>query len=293
MTAFEWSLQSKRLGLGVVDGRSIWLDSEGRAVSIGYQIKGLLGADQDICIQSSTSLQHVPYNSRIEKGLAPELRSKLSFAVQKLEEIVSIASMLKQDFFNSETMGNEKAYTFDVGEVDEILICRSEPYEDRREKQEQYLAFPTTTIGSFPQTQNIRSARLKFRKGEISIETYREVIASEIGYAIGVQEGIGLDVLVHGEAERTDMVEFFGVKLDGFAFTAHGYAAKFIQNIVIKILIYAWVFLWKSLSHVGVLFSSSRICMTKRCSCAGGSNHMAPDTSDRQSSTPTYLERKL
>jgi len=237
MTAFEWSLQSKRLGLGVVDGRSIWLDSEGRAVSIGYQIKRLLGTDQNICIQSSTSLQHVPYNSRIEKDLDPELRSKLSFAVQKLEEIVSIASMLKHDAFNLEIMRNKTAYQYNVGEVGESLICRSEPYERRREKQEQYLAFPTSTIGSFPQTQNIRSARLKLRKGEISIEKYREVIASEIGYAIGVQEGIGLDVLVHGEAERTDMVEFFGVKLDGFAFTTQGYVIEFIHNITICLYI--------------------------------------------------------
>lgn len=210
------------MGLGVVNGRSIWLDSEGKGINIGNNVKGILGADQNICIQTSTSLQHVPYNSRVEEDLAPELREKLSFAIQKLEEIVSIASMLRQDTFGPETLDNGKSYDFYVSHVDESLICRPEPYEKRREKQEQYVAFPTTTIGSFPQTVNIRSARLKFKKGEISFEKYQEVIASEIGYAIGVQEGIGLDVLVHGEAERTDMVEFFGVKLDGFAFTAQG-----------------------------------------------------------------------
>lgn len=116
--------------------------------------------------------------------------------------------------------------------VPEAMYSRSESYEARRGKQPTFAPFPTTTIGSFPQTAAIRRARLQYKRGALSEERYRERIGAEIGYVIGVQEALGVDVLVHGEPERSDMVEYFGLKLDGYAFTEQGWVQSYGSRYV-------------------------------------------------------------
>lgn len=133
------------------------------------------------------------------------LCKQMSFATQKLEELSLLAHALCEESTDTGLVnpggGKPNEATFE-----HHLITRSEAYEKRRGKQYQYPPFPTTTIGSFPQTPSIRKVRLQYKKGQISYSDYREAIAAEIGYSIGIQEGIGLDVFVHGEAERSDMV---------------------------------------------------------------------------------------
>ncbi|KAI8106445.1 hypothetical protein M9435_000989 [Picochlorum sp. BPE23] len=217
--------QSKRLGAGVVDGRSVWKDTN-EAMNVLLSLKRLLGNSQSICVQTSTSLQHVPYDVMLEDNFDPTLREKLSFAVQKLEELSFLSNALKKGFDScaEPCLGRR---TMKEAVFEEHLVTRSESYEERRKKQHVYPAFPTTTIGSFPQTSTIRKVRLQYKKGQISDTEYREAIAAEIGYCIGIQEALDLDVLVHGEAERSDMVEYFGLKLDGFAFTNHGWVQSY------------------------------------------------------------------
>lgn len=156
-------------------------------------------------LQTSTSLQHVPYDVRTESSIDPGLLDRLSFATQKLRELSDLVRKLYEhpDDHQVSNLGEQKGKeaTFERN-----LVTRSESYEERRVKQYQYPPFPTTSIGSFPQTPNIRRVRLQFKKSEISDLEYKEAIAAEIGYCIGIQEAIDMDVFVHGEAERSDMV---------------------------------------------------------------------------------------
>lgn len=161
----------------------------------------------DVFLQTSTSLQHVPYDVRLETGdtISERLGSKLSFATQKLDELSFLAERFAKDIEDSNS-GNPVMRKLKEAIFENELVTRAETYDQRRKKQYQYPPFPTSSIGSFPQTPEIRKVRLQYKKGQISEVDYREAVASEIGYAIGIQEAIGMDVLVHGEAERTDMV---------------------------------------------------------------------------------------
>lgn len=158
-------------------------------------------------MQTSTSLQHVPHDVRLETGntISERLGNKVSFATQKLDELFSLADFFSKDVENF-TVGNPAVRKVQEAIFETDLITRAETYDQRRKKQYRYPSFPTTSIGSFPQTPEIRKMRLQYKKGQISEIRYREAVASEIGYSIGIQEAIGMDVLVHGEAERTDMV---------------------------------------------------------------------------------------
>jgi 5-methyltetrahydropteroyltriglutamate--homocysteine methyltransferase len=182
--------------------------------------------------QTSTSLQFVPVDVTLETSLPPDVAPRLAFATQKLSEIVRVA---KAACDGSAKPLDLSAHTgtapLDVGAVGEETpkewFQRSEPYEVRREKQLANPPLATTTIGSFPQTQAIRQARLLYRKGQLSEAEYDQRMAAEIGYAVGMQDALGLDVLVHGEPERTDMVEHFGINLNGFAFTKEGWVQSY------------------------------------------------------------------
>jgi 5-methyltetrahydropteroyltriglutamate--homocysteine methyltransferase len=172
----------------------------------------------------------VPYDLAAETSLPASPPRPLAFAVQKLRELSAAAAALRS--------GAEAPVLLDLStftgapaasqrQLAPELFSRSQPYADRRPHQVQYPAFPTTTIGSFPQTPAIRRNRLAYKKGRISAAEYRERMAGEIGFCIGAQEALGVDVLVHGEAERTDMVEYFGLKLDGYFFTEHGWVQSY------------------------------------------------------------------
>eukprot|EP00803_Ostreobium_quekettii_P006679 evm.model.scf_2322.1 EVM.evm.TU.scf_2322.1 scf_2322:720-7536(+) len=209
--------KDKRLGAGVVDGRSVW-SSEGPAAKALADLQAL--DITNLCVQSSVSLQHLPYTLEDEKALPDDVKGKLAFAVEKLSEIVKVAcggvpvsaTVLK---------GSAKQ------DVEAKLFDRPLPYSERRVHQICTPAFPTTTIGSFPQTSSIRSIRMKFKKGEIGEDEYKCQMTGHIAYTIGIQEALGLDVFVHGEAERTDMVEYFGQKLQGMYFTNNGWVQSY------------------------------------------------------------------
>ncbi|KAL4447714.1 hypothetical protein ABPG75_004933 [Micractinium tetrahymenae] len=235
--------KNKRLGAGVIDGRGIWADKDGAALRLLGALRDRLGADQPISVQTSTSLQHVPYDLTAEPaGSLPQAPPRpLAFAVQKLAEVVSAAQALAAstpgDIPALDLASFTGAPAAKAAQLDAGMFSRPEPYEQRRPKQVQYPALPTTTIGSFPQTPAIRRSRLAFKRGRISREEYREQMAAQIGVCIGAQEALGLDVLVHGEPERSDMVEYFGLKLDGCYFTEHGwvqsYGSRYVRPPVI------------------------------------------------------------
>ncbi|KDD75969.1 cobalamin-independent synthase, partial [Helicosporidium sp. ATCC 50920] len=188
---------------------------------------------------SSVSLQHVPLDASVETDLDPELRRGLCFAEQKLAELVRLAGGAGQGARAARPLASFGAPPPDPAEsgLPESAFQRSEPYDERRPKQAKLPAFATTTIGSFPQTERMRKARLARNRGALSEEAYRERVAAEIGYAIGAQEALEVDVLVHGEAERSDMVEYFGVALQGVAFTQQGwvqsYGSRYVRPPVI------------------------------------------------------------
>ncbi|PNH08972.1 5-methyltetrahydropteroyltriglutamate--homocysteine methyltransferase [Tetrabaena socialis] len=242
----------KRLVAGVVDGRSVWADN-GTAVALLRELlsSGAITADR-LMVTSSAPLQHLPYDLDLEGDhLPPSLAGRLGFAKQKLAEMVAVAaaatsnSTTTADAANANTAAVAAAVAAAGGTVPcgagdtahrqglpDELFSRSQPYAARREVQVQLPAFPTTTIGSFPQTAEVRRLRQQLKTGKLSQSEYERLITGHIAYAVGVQDALELDVLVHGEAERTDMVEYFGVKLGGMWFTTAGWVQSYGSRYV-------------------------------------------------------------
>jgi 5-methyltetrahydropteroyltriglutamate--homocysteine methyltransferase len=239
----------KVISLGVVNGRNIWKSD---IVSILDWLEPIASELGDrLWIAPSCSLQHVPVDLRSEEKLDAEIVSWLAFATQKLEEIEVIARALNdgRDSVSIELATNSQAISSRnnssrvhnsavkkaLETIDDSWGNRKSPYENRHKQQAAVLnlpIFPTTTIGSFPQTSEIRNARSKFKKGEISSVEYKEAMKKEIAYAVREQEILGIDVLVHGEAERNDMVEYFGEQLEGYAFTQFGWVQSYGSRCV-------------------------------------------------------------
>lgn len=221
----------KNLGAGVVDGRSVWADEQGKAAAILKELRAL-GLTK-IIVHSSVPLQHLPIDTAMEVKMPVELRNRMAFAVQKLTEVKTLSAST-----DASPSAPVAAAAPDIGStLDRAMFDRPQPFAQRRDSQLQFPAFPTTTIGSFPQTAELRRLRLQKNQGKITAEEYAVGIAGHIGFAIGMQEALGLDVLVHGEAERTDMVEYFGQKLEGMAFSEHGwvqsYGSRYIRPPII------------------------------------------------------------
>lgn len=248
--------QGKTLGAGVVDGRNIWRTDLYRQTELLQEILTLV-SDADVIVQPSCSLLHVPVSAKQEQALDPVLREALSFAEEKLDEIVALSKAVNQGIdsvkstFESnrialENLANDPArnranVSAAVQKISAEPAVRNNEFAIRRKKQKEkwHLPFlPTTTIGSFPQTAEVRSARQKWRKGEWNQEKYDSFIKEHIQQWISLQEEIGIDVLVHGEFERTDMVEFFGEKLPGFAFTKGGWVQSYGTRCVKPPVIY-------------------------------------------------------
>lgn len=232
---------------GVIDGRNIWTADLGRAER-SLQALEPLGA-AGVSVSTTTSLQHVPYNTEVEKWDDPELDANLhewlAFADQKVREVVVLAAGLTEGWGTiadevrrsedilarrSRSAGVVREDVRDrVAAVDESLRTRVE-YAEREPKQRERLGLPplpTTTIGSFPQTPQIRKTRAAFNRGEIDEAGYLEAIRAEIADVIALQEGLDVDVLVHGEPERNDMVQYFAELLDGFAATRNGWVQSY------------------------------------------------------------------
>lgn len=242
------------LSLGVVDGRNIWKNDFNDSLSQIKKAINKIGEDR-IIIASSCSLLHVPFdldNEHNENTLTKEIKRWMAFAKQKTVEIVTIAdlasknpSALSKANLEQNTRDQEDRKTSSlihnqaVTERTNALTAkdkkRNAPYPERAKLQHEILQlplFPTTTIGSFPQTKEVRSWRSKFKKGELSKEAYTVLLKDETLRTIKRQEEIGLDVLVHGEFERNDMVEYFGEQLDGFTFSANGWVQSYGSRCV-------------------------------------------------------------
>lgn len=246
----------KVLGAGVIDGRGIWKADLRAKLALLQTLEQVVSADR-ILVQPSSSLLHVPVTAASESKLDPTLREALAFADEKLEELAllakaarlgeeAVASALeaaersRKSLQQSPSRARKQVHA-------RIAALASQPesrlsaFDARRSVQQERWRLPllpTTTIGSFPQTPDVRAARQNWRKGEWSNERYEAFIRERIRAWIELQEEMGLDVLVHGEFERTDMVEFFGEKLAGFAFTANGWVQSYGSRCVKPPIIY-------------------------------------------------------
>eukprot|EP00172_Hildenbrandia_rubra_P004233 Plantae.Rhodophyta-Hildenbrandia_rubra.ctg8167.p1 GENE.Plantae.Rhodophyta-Hildenbrandia_rubra.ctg8167~~Plantae.Rhodophyta-Hildenbrandia_rubra.ctg8167.p1 ORF type:complete len:742 (+),score=169.31 Plantae.Rhodophyta-Hildenbrandia_rubra.ctg8167:2053-4278(+) len=224
--------QGKCLGAGVIDGRSVW-DDEKTANNLIAEIKQAVGSDVKIVVQPSSSLQHVPVDLELEKDLPADVKNRLAFAVQKLSLLSSLAGGKASNGISGDKKLANAAEESIGSTIKEEMFSRKEKFADRRQKQftvEE--GFGTTTIGSFPQTKEIRRLRAQKKAGKISEEEYNAKIDAQIAYNIGVQEALGLDVFVDGEPYRSDMSEFFGIQMEGFAFTRYGWVQSYGSRYV-------------------------------------------------------------
>ncbi|EGV30615.1 5-methyltetrahydropteroyltriglutamate--homocysteine methyltransferase [Thiorhodococcus drewsii AZ1] len=240
---------SKILSLGVIDGRNIWKTDLNGVLDWLEPIQAQLG--ERLWIAPSCSLLHVPVDLDSEQKLDAEIRSWLAFAKQKLDELRILARALNQGrhTVQSELVANRAAIEARrssprvnnpevkaaLARIDAKLGQRKSPYAERAAKQAELLQlpkFPTTTIGSFPQTAEIRQTRRQFKAGDIEEASYVEAMRGEIARCVREQEDLGLDVFVHGEPERNDMVEYFGEQLDGYAFSQFGWVQSYGSRCV-------------------------------------------------------------
>lgn len=246
----------KVLSLGVVNGRNVWRTDLQQALAVLQQAHERLGSR--LWVAPSCSLLHSPVDLGREDQLDAELRSWLAFAVQKCAEVGVLvealndpqAARVKAALTASQAVQSSRVQSSRIHKpaVQERLAAvasadsqRQSPFATRIELQRARLnlpAFPTTTIGSFPQTPAIRLARQSFKAGKLTAAEYTEAMHAEIRHAVTVQEQLGLDVLVHGEAERNDMVEYFAEQLDGYAFTRFGWVQSYGSRCVKPAVIY-------------------------------------------------------
>ena len=236
------------LSAGLVDGRNIWKTDYSSVLEIAQRLVASLGAER-VWLGSSCSLLHCPVDLANEKTLDPQIREWLAFSIQKCGEISELLAILSGSGTDSpEYAANQRAIQerrssplVHDSEVQEAvasivpeMLRRNSCYAERKRAQDwlHLPEFPTTTIGSFPQTREIRQQRRAFRKGEITLEEYNAFLKDEIKHVVEVQEELGLDVFVHGESERNDMVEYFGQQLKGFCFTDNGWVQSYGSRCV-------------------------------------------------------------
>jgi len=263
----------KYLIAGVVDGRNIWISD------IDKKVEYLQNLPQDpkkLLVSPSCSLLHVPYTLRYEEALDPQIKSWLAFANEKLDELRIIDKLYRSHSLNDEDMrlyeanrvANEarKSSTkiHDQAIQERLkansLTERSMKAEQRLPLQRELLGYPllpTTTIGSFPQTQELRKVRKAYRAGKMSQERYKAKIQELIAQAIQIQEDVGLDVLVHGEFERNDMVEYFGQMLKGVAISQNGWVQSYGSRCVKPPMIYGDVSRPRAMSVEWITYAQS------------------------------------
>jgi 5-methyltetrahydropteroyltriglutamate--homocysteine methyltransferase len=241
---------SQSLSIGLVDGRNIWINNFENSISVAKKAVAKLGANR-VIIAPSCSLLHTPVDLNSENTLDAELKSWLSFATQKLSEISIIATAA--DGRDAEVKGfieankkailarktssriHDEAVKSRLATINESLMKRNSGFASRKKTQASHInlpLLPTTTIGSFPQTKEVRKYRADFKSGSISASQYEKFVQEETTRTIRFQEEIGLDVLVHGEFERNDMVEYFGEQLKGFFFTKNGWVQSYGSRCV-------------------------------------------------------------
>jgi 5-methyltetrahydropteroyltriglutamate--homocysteine methyltransferase len=241
------------LSVGVVDGRNVWLSDFSQSLSLLRKAMAKLGPER-LWVAPSCSLLHVPVSLKYETQLDQELHRWLAFADEKLSELTILSHALGDpDSVSEQLRSNAVAQTARRNRTQNEAIRarlsrlsisdigRRSPFAERKKLQARRFGlplFPTTTIGSFPQTSEVRAVRARQKRGEWTQAQYDQFIESEIRKAIRFQEEAGLDVLVHGEFERNDMVEYFGEQLDGFAFTTNGWVQSYGTRCVKPPLLY-------------------------------------------------------
>jgi 5-methyltetrahydropteroyltriglutamate--homocysteine methyltransferase len=250
------SIGSRHLSLGLVDGRNVWKNDLAASLRRARKAVDKLGADK-VFIAPSCSLLHVPVDLGAEERFDAEIKRWLAFATQKLDEISALARgaelgaaamEVQLDASDAVQQSRKRSRRIHDAAVQQRLAsigpdmkARRSSFEQRRGVQRAIFnlpAFPTTTIGSFPQTERIRKARAAFKQGELDIAGYKQAMQAEIRHAVERQHHVGLDVLVHGEPERNDMVEYFGEQLSGFAFTQNGWVQSYGSRCVKPPIIY-------------------------------------------------------
>ncbi|MDK2862004.1 MAG: 5-methyltetrahydropteroyltriglutamate--homocysteine methyltransferase [Thermodesulfobacterium sp.] len=241
--------EDKILIAGIINGRQVWranLEAKLR------EIESLLKINQNLVITNSCPLFHLPVSLEGEDLLPIELKNKLAFAEEKLTELNLLKRGVEGDLEAlgliaeskdklQVSFGQNEEVKARISNLTEQDFIRDLPYQERIKLQQQRLnlpIFPTTTIGSFPQTEEVRRMRAKFNKREISLDEYKDFIRQKIAEVIKLQEELGLDVLVHGEFERTDMVEFFAQKLEGIATTKEGWVLSYGSRVYRPPIIY-------------------------------------------------------
>lgn len=246
---------TKVLSLGLIDGRNVWRADLDEALGLARRARARLG--DRVWIAPSCSLLHVPVDVAAEQALDPELRAWLAFATQKLYELAILKTALAEGeprvgglLTEARVLRRQRLSsprTVDAGVrarergITPAMCRRGQPHRVRRQIQQvrlQLPPLPTTTIGSFPQTAGLRRARRDHGEGRIDTASYRERLRAEIAQVIRAQEDFGLDVLVHGEPERGDMVEYFGEHLEGVALTANGWVQSYGSRCVRPPIIY-------------------------------------------------------
>ena len=242
--------EQQSLSVGVVDGRNIWKTNFKKAIEIVETAVQKLGKDR-VIVASSSSLLHTPHTLASEKKLDAEVKDWFSFAIEKTKELAIIAkavtdgpaSVREELEANAKSMEskatskltNDPKVKERQSQITEEMFNRKSEFPVRIAQQQEKLnlpLFPTTTIGSFPQTKEIRIQRNKLTKGEISAEDYEKFIEKEIQDVVQIQEELGLDVYVHGEPERNDMVQYFGERLTGYVFTTHAWVQSYGSRCV-------------------------------------------------------------
>jgi len=246
------NLNNRILSIGIVNGRNIWKNNLRESFLLTKKIIDKIGYER-VWLGTSCSLLHVPYDLDQEsdnKKISDRLKDIMAFAKQKLIELSNLKELSKK-YMSGENVDMTRDYSLnieknqDLRKKVEILanneFIREPDFSQRRKIQQKVLnlpLFPTTTIGSLPQTSEIRKLRAQFKKKEVSEETYKLKIKEEISKAIKWQEDIGLDILVHGEFERNDMVEYFAENLDGFTITENGWVQSYGSRCVKPPILY-------------------------------------------------------
>ncbi len=236
------------LSLGVVDGRNVWKNDYDASLDLLRRAQAALGSER-LLVSPSCSLLHVPHGLDREVRLDAEIKSWLAFAREKLAEVAELARLMGPQG-DAEALSRNRTVAARRRRHPQVRVAavrnrlaavaaddlrRKNPYAVRWARQQARLrlpSLPTTTIGSFPQTADVRAARARFRKGETTAADYERFLEAETAACVRWQEEIGLDVLVHGEFERTDMVEYFGEQLAGFVFTENGWVQSYGSRCV-------------------------------------------------------------
>lgn len=256
--------ENKEVFAGVVDGRNIWATDFEKRSELLEKLQAKVG---NLVIQPSCSLLHVPVTTKNETDLDPVLKNGLAFADEKLQELELLSQYLdgqeteayKQHVADFDALQAADFRNVTLESLDNVPTERVD-YKIRRKVQQEKLGLPTlptTTIGSFPQSPEIRRTRLAWKRGDISDAEYEEFIKSEIARWIKIQEDLDIDVLVHGEFERVDMVEFFGQKLAGFTTTKLGWVQSYGSRAVKPPIIYGDVKHIQPLSVKEVVYAQS------------------------------------